>query len=52
MKQKKLEVKILCQLCGRHNEPLDIHIRSHKHKTAEKLIRDMQDCEPMRQVNP
>lgn len=50
MKQKKLEEKWLCQLCGKVNEEPQHHINTHRHKMNMKKIEDMSAGEPIKRV--
>lgn len=50
MKQKKLEEKWLCQLCGKVNDDPRHHANTHRHKMNMKKIEDALSCEPIRHV--
>lgn len=50
MKQKKLEEKWMCQLCGKVNDDPKYHGNTHRHKMNMKKIEDAKAGEPMREV--
>lgn len=50
MKQKKLEEKWLCQLCGKVSQEPQYHVNTHRHKTNMKKIEDAKAGEPIKHV--
>ena len=50
MKQKRMEEKWLCQLCGKVSDDPKHHANTHRHKTNVKKIEDAKDGELIKHV--